>query len=55
MLIYLASKVVEILLFIIYLFIFRLSTLDALKCYTHLLVSIPPVGCAGDPVCELPC
>jgi hypothetical protein len=38
----------------IYLFIFRLSTLNALKCYTHLLVSIPPVGCAGDPVCELP-
>jgi hypothetical protein len=38
-----------------YLFIyFRLSTLNALKCYTHLLVSIPPVGCAGDPVCELP-
>nr|XP_034919722.1 protein YeeZ isoform X2 [Populus alba] len=30
----------------------ELSTLDALKCYTHLLVSIPPVGCAGDPMLQ---
>eukprot|EP00258_Populus_trichocarpa_P035310 XP_024451329.1 uncharacterized protein LOC7479721 isoform X2 [Populus trichocarpa] len=30
----------------------ELSTLNALKCYTHLLVSIPPVGCAGDPMLQ---
>lgn len=29
---------------------FRLSTLDILKDYTHLLVSIPPVRGVGDPV-----
>ncbi|KAJ6405820.1 hypothetical protein OIU84_013731 [Salix udensis] len=30
----------------------ELSTLNAMKCYTHLLVTIPPVGGVGDPMLQ---